>query len=249
MIPASPKAGDYSRLDLFLTPPHDCGYIARQQAATLFVDPKQRLDDGLYEYLLERGFRRSGNHVYRPYCADCSACIPVRIPVDLFQPSRNMRRVLRRNRDLRVSVSKPGYGEAVFDLYRRYLNHRHANGPMENPKPEDFLDFLTSWWCQSRFVEFWSGDRLLMVAVTDYLPKALSSVYTFFDPRESSRSLGTRAILWQIEESRRRRKSRLYLGYWIKSCQKMSYKARFRPLEIHRGAQWLELNDNVEKNL
>lgn len=242
MIPNTPQPEDYAHLSLYLTPPHPCGYFPERRAATLFVDPAQPMNGTLYQYLLERGFRRSGDHVYRPYCGDCDACIPVRVPVARFAPGRSMRRVRQRNRDLRVRISQPRFDRALFELYERYLNHRHRGGPMENPRPVDFLEFLTSRWCRTRFVEFWLQERLLMVAVTDLLPDALSAVYTFFDPGEAARSLGSHAILWQIAECRTLNRSALYLGYWIRDCGKMRYKARFRPLEMHRGARWIDLD-------
>ena len=238
MNPDSPTTAQAIQLSLLLTPPHECGYLSNYRASTLFVDPGLPMDGVLYQGLLERGFRRSGGHVYRPYCSGCDQCIPVRIPVDRFEPSRNMRRVLRRNRDVTTRVRRPVLNPEWFALYNRYLATRHAGGPMADPKPEDFIDFLTTHWAPNNFVEFFEGDRLLMVAVTDYLSTSLSAVYTFFDPDAGSRSLGTLAILWQIQEAQRMGKSWLYLGYWIAASTKMAYKARFKPLEAYRNRKW-----------
>ncbi|MEO5363372.1 MAG: arginyltransferase [Magnetococcus sp. DMHC-8] len=226
-------------LNLFLSRPHDCGYLPERRAATLFVDPDVAMNDMLYAFLLERGFRRSGGHVYCHYCPACRACQAVRVPVADHLPSRSQRRVWQRNQDLSVRVLPAGFTQERFDLYRDYIAGRHQDGPMADPGPGDFSDYLIASWSMTRFVEFRRERRLVMVAVMDILPVGLSAVYTFFSPEEAARSLGTFAVLWQIRETLGLDKSHLYLGYWIAECQKMHYKSRFQPLEIHRGQQWV----------
>ncbi|MEO5372636.1 MAG: arginyltransferase, partial [Magnetococcus sp. DMHC-1] len=142
MNTSRPPGDPQTRLNLFLTPSHVCGYLPGEHSSTLFVDPATVMHPALYEQLLERGFRRSGQHVYRPFCASCQACVPVRIPVNLFQASRNLRRVWQRNADLQTHDMVPVYHPEYFHLYSRYLTHRHQGGPMDNPQPETFLDFL-----------------------------------------------------------------------------------------------------------
>lgn len=235
------KTGDKIKLNLFLSRPHDCGYLPGYQSSTMFVDPSIPMHDTLYAYLMERGFRRSGNHVYRPHCESCRACKAVRLPVHDFTPSRSLRRVGRRNQDLSTKVMPASITQEQFTLYKNYINSRHGEGPMGNPKFEDLTEFLLASWSTTRFVEFRLDNRLLMVAVIDILPEATSAVYTFFDPEEIARSLGTFAILWQIQESKKTDKRHLYLGYWIDNCRKMHYKSRFQPLETCQGKNWVPL--------
>ena len=198
------------------------------------------MHDTLYAFLIERGFRRSGNHVYRHHCKTCQACMAVRVPVADFSPSRSLRRVWQRNQDLQTRILPADTTLEHFDLYKHYVNSRHGDGPMSNPKPKDFNEFLLSYWSTTRFVEFRKENRLLMVAVIDVLPHAISAVYTFFDPGEAARSLGTYAILWQISETEKCAKNHLYLGYWIDNCKKMHYKSRFQPLEAFHEQQWAQ---------
>ncbi|MEO5352654.1 MAG: arginyltransferase [Magnetococcus sp. XQGC-1] len=226
-------------LNLFLSRPHECGYLPERQAATLFVDPDVAMNDSLYSFLLERGFRRSGGHVYCHYCPACRACQAVRVPVADYSFNRAMRRVWRCNQDLTVRVLPAGFSEERFRLYHAYISGRHHDGLMANPTPADFNDYLIASWSTTRFVEFRQGERLLMVAVMDILPESTSAIYTFFSPDEAARSLGTYAILWQIRATMGLDKSHLYLGYWISGCRKMDYKSRFQPLEILRGQQWV----------
>lgn len=223
----------------FSTTAHACSYLDGEQAITLFADPKSRMDQRLYSDLSDLGFRRSGNYVYRPHCNHCNACVAVRIPVDRFTPNRTQQRLWRRNADLTVRELAPQYREDHYRLYERYITERHSDGDMYPPSIEQFSSFLTSDWSDTRFYEFRAGHKLIAVAVCDLLEDGLSAVYTFYDPDEAKRSPGTYAILWQIAEAQRLRLSSVYLGYWIKNCQKMSYKIAFRPIELLINNEWL----------
>jgi arginine-tRNA-protein transferase len=227
---------------LFLTLPHPCGYFTERVAQNIVIDPAAPQLPQLYDAALAQGYRRAGGHVYRPHCDDCHACIAARVPVNRFIPDRSQRRCLARNRDLDVA-SVPARRDAEhFDLYRRYLDSRHAGGGMDHPQPEDFSRFLYTDWSPTRFLDFRCDGKLLATAVTDETGHGLSAVYTFFDPDVPARGLGTFAILRQIELARERGLSHVYLGFWIERHAKMDYKARFRPLELLGPDGWQQLN-------
>ncbi|MDP2228505.1 MAG: arginyltransferase [Moraxellaceae bacterium] len=223
----------------FSTTAHACSYLPGEQAVTLFADPKSRMDARVYTELSDLGFRRSGNYVYRPHCATCQACVPVRIPVDRFVPNRQQNRVWKRNQDLTVTACDGSFREEHYELYEHYIAARHYDGDMFPPSVEQYASFLTSDWSDTRFYEFRLEGRLLAVAVCDVLENGLSAVYTFFNPDESARSLGAFAILWQIEETKRLGLPSLYLGYWIKNSAKMNYKIAYRPIELLINGEWL----------
>lgn len=225
---------------LYLSGEHVCSYLPGRQARTLFIDPLAPMSGQLYLRLLEHGFRRSGSHIYRPACARCHACVPLRIPVRAFRPDRSQRRTWERTRAaLSLRKHPPRFDPIQFALYRRYIEARHADGSMADASPESYQDFLLSpWGGTTALLELWLEDRLMAVAVTDVLENALSAVYTFFDPAFSGQSPGTLAVLCQISEARRLGLDWLYLGYWIEGCRKMSYKDRFRPLEAWIDGGW-----------
>lgn len=225
-------------LAFYASPPHECSYLAGREAVTLFADPHAPLDPTVYSALADLGFRRSGDYVYRPQCPDCDACRSVRVPVDAFRPDRSQRRCARDNADLTVTVQPAGFSDEHFALYRRYLDSRHPDDSMQTEDPGRYMEFLTSGWSDTRFVEFRQDERLLMVAVVDLLRHGLSAVYTFFEPEEAKRGLGSYAVLWEIEETWRRQLPYLYLGYWIEESPKMAYKRRFRPLEAFDAHGW-----------
>ncbi|MCC7119985.1 MAG: arginyltransferase [Gammaproteobacteria bacterium] len=229
-------------LGFFVTPPHKCGYLPGRNAVTIFVDPRRRPNVQTYTLLSQHGFRRSGDHVYRPQCPDCAACIPVRIPVAEFEATRAQRRTLSINSDVYLVPKPPTFQREHFTLYERYINARHSGGSMENPDRDSYLEFLTSGWADSVFYEFRRGRELLAVAVVDHLLDGLSAVYTFFDPTLPRRSLGRLAILKQIELARTLQLKWLYLGYWIEECRKMTYKREYWPLEQLSGGTWTRLD-------
>lgn len=231
-----------AHLKFYATHPHACSYLQDQRATTLFLDPQQPIDVETYSHLSELGFRRSGDHLYRPHCQACSACIASRIPAADFTPSRQQKRIIKRNADLQVSAQSPRVTDEIYQLYARYIESRHADGDMYPPSREQFGSFLVRDWPFSLFYEFRLDGELLAVAVTDHMRNGLSAVYTFFHPDHPRRSLGRFAILWQIEEAQRTGVEAVYLGYWIKNCRKMSYKTEYRPLEMLVNERWVRIN-------
>lgn len=230
--------GDFRLLSFYATPPHPCSYLGDRDAVTVFADPSYPKSIQLYSVLSRYGFRRSGQHVYRPRCSACSACVPVRLPVDAFKPNRAQRRIWKKNRDLTVQARPARYSHEHYTLYTRYLAARHSGGGMDNPSPKGYLDFLTSQWSDTVFYEFRLDERLLGVTVADCLDDGLSAVYTFFDPEHGARSLGVFAVLLLTEITRASGLPLLYLGYWVRGCRKMSYKAGYQPLEYLVDGAW-----------
>ncbi|MDX1754806.1 MAG: arginyltransferase [Marinobacter sp.] len=228
-------------LAFFATPPHDCSYLPDREATTMFVDPRADINKRLYSQLTTLGFRRSGSHYYRPHCESCNACVPVRLNAHQFRLDRGQRRVLKRNADLHCELVPAAFTEEYYQLYRTYIEQRHSDGDMYPPSREQFTSFLVEGATDTGFLEMRLAGRLVGLAVVDALEDGLSAIYTVFDPGEEQRSLGTFAILWQIEEVRRRRANYLYLGYWIKACRKMNYKTRFRPIEALIEGHWQAL--------
>jgi len=228
-------------LKVYTTYPHSCSYLEDREATTLFVDPRQEVDQSLYSNLSLLGFRRSGNHLYRPHCNHCQACVPARIPVADFIPNRSQRRTLQANRDLEVECTSDIRDEAAYELYRQYIELRHSDGDMYPPDREQYLSFLNNAWDCTRYYRFYSRGKLTAIAVVDELLDGLSAIYTFFDPLEEKRSLGRYAILWQIQHTVEKNLDYLYLGYWIKNCRKMAYKSEYRPLELFVNGRWTTL--------
>jgi len=164
--------------------------------------------------------------------------MPIRLPVHDFQPSRCQRRIWKKNQDLTIHIKDDLFCDEHYRLYERYLQYRHPGGGMDNTTPDKYRGFLRCSWMDTRFIEFRLKRKLLCIAVTDFLIDGLSAVYTCYEPGYEKRSLGTFAIMWQVEAAKRFNMPWLYLGYWIEASTKMNYKTRFKPYEVFRNGCW-----------
>jgi len=229
-------------IQYYITPPHRCSYLDDRSARMVFIDPQQPVDQMSLSELSRQGFRRSGDFIYRPECHHCRQCLSARVPVGLFAPNSSQKRALKRNQDLRMEIRPTRQATQVhYRLYERYINQRHYDGDMYPPSREQFDKFLVESCTHSFFIEFWLADRLMCAATCDELDDGISAVYTFFDPDETARSLGTVAILKQIEWVKQQGKPFVYLGYWVPEAPKMSYKMQYRPLEVLLEGRWQRL--------
>jgi len=193
----------------------------------------------LFELLSHAGFRRSHSVAYRPACAGCQACVPVRIPVASFQPNRTQRRVWRRCRHLTARVRDNSPTEEQFDLFVRYLEARHGDGEMVGMGPQDYGGMVADSPVDTRMVEFRDPDHMLTAAcLTDWGLDGISAVYSFFDPERAEESLGTYVVLWLVETARQLGMEFVYLGYLVENSRKMAYKSQFRPLEAYGPEGW-----------
>ncbi|MBS0959168.1 arginyltransferase [Acetobacter thailandicus] len=219
-----------------------CPYLPGKTERKIIADLATPQANALHSRLSRAGFRRSHTFAYMPMCENCSACIPIRLPVSQFTPDRTQRRTLRRNADLVVSVATPVATAEQYALFRRYQHSRHADSDMAQMTETDYQGMIEDTPVATAVLEFRTADRTLVaVSLIDVLEDGISAVYNFYDPEQTQRSLGSFAILTLTEHTRTLNLPYLYLGYWIEKSEKMAYKTNYRPAEILQSGSWRPL--------
>jgi arginine-tRNA-protein transferase len=234
----------------YVTAPQPCPYLPGRMERKLFTALQGEQAQKLNDSLSKQGFRRSQNVLYRPSCAECSACLSARIRVADFTPSRTQKRILKRAEGLRRNATSPWATEDQFTLFRRYLDHRHADGGMADMDIFEFAAMIEETPIKSRVIEYSRSsspdgrDReLAAVCLTDVFDDGLSMVYSFYNPDLTALSLGTYVILDHVAIAREAGLPYVYLGYWVPGSRKMGYKAGFSALEIYKNGAWQPLGD------
>ncbi|HMA71145.1 MAG TPA: arginyltransferase [Xanthobacteraceae bacterium] len=237
----------------YLTAPSPCPYLPGQEERKVFTHLVGERAPELNNLLTHGGFRRSQSIAYRPACERCRACVSVRVIAGEFRPTRNMRRVLDRNRDIAGEMRVAVPTSEQYSVFRAYLDARHCDGGMADMTVLDYAMMVEDSHVQTKLIEYRRispdadgsysprGGELLAVALTDVLKDGLSMVYSFYEPEREHRSLGTFMILDHIARARRMGLAYVYLGYWVRGSRKMDYKGRFLPQERLAPEGWLRV--------
>jgi arginyl-tRNA--protein-N-Asp/Glu arginylyltransferase len=196
----------------YLTAPSPCPYLPGRHERKVFTHLVGDKAGDLNDLLTHGGFRRSQSIAYRPACDQCRACVSVRVVANEFRPSRNFRKILARNADIVGEQRSAVPTSEQYSVFRAYLDRRHRHGGMADMTVLDYAMMVEDSHVETRIIEYRKrgidtgitgrGEELIAVALTDVLSDGLSMVYSFFEPSEQSRSLGTFMILDHITRAR-----------------------------------------------
>lgn len=237
----------------YLTAPSPCPYLPDRSERKVFTHLVGEKAGDLNDLLTHGGFRRSQSIAYRPACDQCRACVSVRVIADEFRLSRNFRKVMARNADIDGTMRAAVPTSEQYSIFRAYLDQRHRHGGMADMTVLDYAMMVEDSHVETRIIEYRRSDvdsgidargDLVGVALTDVLSDGLSMVYSFFEPSEQHRSLGTFMILEHISRARQLGLPYVYLGYWINGSRKMDYKGRFLPQQRLAPTGWLRVDED-----
>jgi arginine-tRNA-protein transferase len=236
----------------YLTAPSACPYLAGKEERKVFTHLVGERAAELNNILTQGGFRRSQSIAYRPACEGCRCCVSVRVIAEEFRPTRSMRRIVKRNADTVSEMKIAVPTSEQYSIFRGYLDSRHRDGGMADMTVLDYAMMVEDSHIETRIIEYrrrepgpsMPGHRagdLIAVALTDVLADGLSMVYSFFEPDEAGRSLGTFMVLDHIARAQGMGLAYVYLGYWVRGSRKMDYKSRFRPQERLAPDGWVRV--------
>jgi arginine-tRNA-protein transferase len=234
----------------YLTAPSPCPYLPGRHERKVFTHLVGEKAGELNDLLTHGGFRRSQSIAYRPACDQCHACVSVRVIANEFRPSRSFRKIIARNSDLVGELRSAVPTSEQYSVFRAYLDARHRHGGMADMTVLDYAMMVEDSHVETRIIEYRRREPrggagrsdLVAVALTDILNDGLSMVYSFFEPDQAARSLGTFMILDHIARARRMGLPYVYLGYWIDGSRKMGYKGRFLPQQRLAPNGWVRVD-------
>ena len=225
----------------------DCPYLPGQVSRLPLRLQLAPLRDEALDEALAAGDRRVGRMVYRTSCPDCVACEPLRLATDTFRPTASQRRVARRNGDVRVQIGQPIPSPERLDLFNRHRLERDLSTSGKAMTPDDYQSWFLTTCSPTVEMAYLVGDRLVGVGIVDVGLRDTSSVYFYFDPDESHRSLGTYSVLREVEWLRARGGRHHYLGLYVADCDQLNYKTRFLPHERRIDGAWRRFDGSTSE--
>ncbi|MFP6765617.1 MAG: arginyltransferase, partial [Planctomycetaceae bacterium] len=211
----------------FITEPAVCPYVASETSRLEYRIPWQLQKQG-YGELVRRGWRRFGNHIFRPQCPVCSQCRSLRVLTNGFEPSKSLRRVLRKNSGVHIEIGAPTVSVERIALFNQWHADmaRRRGWPETTTTTQDYYDsFIGEQFEFAHEFRYLIDGQLVGISLVDLVATGVSSVYFYHDPAWRSCAPGTFSILQEIDWAGQLNLPYVYLGYWIQQNPSMDYKA------------------------
>lgn len=242
----------------------ECGYFKDKKSDTLITtfnwfrekyDVSESNEFLWFGELLMQGWRRSGNVMYITQCQHCNQCIPIRIPVNEFAPSKSQRVAWRKNQDIEIKIEKSPdkfVTEEKILMLREYdFHHNGERRTIDEIRRQ--LETISNGYSGIWNMEYYLNGKLIGVCILDYSKdkygkiNSLSSNYFYYDvsPEILKRSIGVFSVLKEIELCRQLEIPYYYLGLYLPDCRKMNYKIKYKPYELLLNNQWTLMPDDI----
>jgi arginine-tRNA-protein transferase len=188
--------------------------------------------------LIERGFRRFGKMYFRPICSDCSECQSIKIDAKNYTFSKSARRILKKAKEIRTYIQRPTLTHEhlqIFEKYHLYMKEKKGWEYSPTTSENYYNSFVSGHGDFGYEVLYFFQDKLIGVDLIDILPKGISSIYFYYDPDFAHYSLGKLSLYKQIQYAQNAQKEWIYLGYYVKECPSLAYKAEYKPYKTLQG--------------
>ena len=175
---------------------------------------------------------------FRPICDGCDECQSIKVDVEKFEFSKSQRRVMKKAAFIKSYVQTPTLTQAHLNLFEKY--HLHMKGKRgweyQETTPEHYRNsFINGHGDFGYEVLYFDEERLIGVDLIDVLDDGISSIYFYYDPDYENYSLGKLSLYYQIKYAQQSAKKWIYLGYYVKECQSLSYKTHYKPYVTLQG--------------
>lgn len=227
---------------------HEIGFCTLEDQCPYLQDKRSRIE---YKYiqtcskklnhdLVIRGWRRFGRYFSRPICKDCNECLSLRILAHSYEFSKSERRVMSKNQNTKVFLRKPNLSNEhlfLYDKYHRFMEEKKEWKRYDLNFKQYYNLYVDGAYDFGYELAFYVDEKLVCVDLIDILENGISSIYCFYDPEFSKLSLGKFSLLSEIKLAQNENLKYIYLGYFVKKCQSLSYKADYTPNEILKGTR------------
>jgi arginine-tRNA-protein transferase len=222
-----------------------CPYLPGKNSLTQFFIVQEKIGKDQMEELLSQGWRKFGFEFFRPLCLHCQSCIPIRVPVKAFVPSKSQKRCYKKNEDLHVRFRPLKFKDSIYEIYLDH-NNRFTQPSLSRT---EFIDTFFFSSCPSLQSEYYLNGKLIAVGFLDVSSSGLSSVYFIYLREHSKRRLGVFSILKEMEYARKKNLAYYYLGYFIENNHHMAYKNQFTPNEKlnWKNGIWVRHDSKTQK--
>jgi len=219
-----------------------CSYLENLEQTTFYKIIDDCSSDECQD-LIERGFRRFGKMYFRPVCSTCSECQSIKIDVDNFIFSKSQRRVLKKGSHIKSYIQKPTLTQAHLDLFKKYHLYMKdkKNWEYSEVTPQSYYSSFVDGHNEFGYeILYYDDNKLIGIDLVDILKDGVSSIYFYYDTDYTHLSLGKLSLYNQIMYAKEAKLKWIYLGYYVKDCPSLSYKAHYKPYLTLQGQPTLQ---------
>ena len=212
----------------------ECAYLKDKYEKIHYTITHSLTPEQLSHYI-KYGWRRFGAMIHRPICEACDECRSLRFDVNEFQFSKSVRRIVNKNKDLKIQVGPLVVDDERVNLYNQYhLRMEEKKGWEYREIDHDAYQksFLSCHTKEAYEITYRLDGALIAIDIIDTISDGVSSTYFVYNPNLPDRSLGKFSVYYNVLLARKHKLQWIYLGYYVKDCGSLAYKTQFKPYSV-----------------